>query len=348
MIRWTLPDGRGLDLDATFGKHLDVLGLKGTSLDEVRAYATHLAARASALYGEGAPRRELSSCPCCDEPAAASVEALRVYGVPYHRCERCGHVFVRSQPAQDALEASFAESDELAAAYTDRAGAERRVDAIALPKLRWATDAYRRAHGRTPASIVDVGAGGGHFVAACLREGLSASGYELSSASRAFAAATFGIELRDDDFLAGGGEQFDLVTLFGLLEYTPEPRRFLRAARQRLTDAGLLVVEVPRFDCLGTSVQRTWPEIVARHLDPTSHVNCFSDTSLACALDAEGFEPVAAWYFGMDAYELLVQLALRLGEPMFATAGDALLALQPALDAACFCDDLVVAARPSA
>ena len=76
-------------------------------------------------------------------------------------------------------------------------------------------------------------------------------------------------------------------------------------------------------------------------------MNCFSDTSLAVALDAEGFSPVAAWYFGMDAYELLVQIALQLGAQLFETAGEAMLALQPALDAARICDDIIVAARPS-
>jgi hypothetical protein len=86
---------------------------------------------------------------------------------------------------------------------------------------------------------------------------------------------------------------------------------------------------------------------VARHLDPTSHVNCFSDASLATALVTTGFKPVAAWYFGMDVYELVVQLALQLGDP---SAVERLAPwipeLQASLDAARLCDDVIVAALP--
>lgn len=344
-MRWSLPDGRALEVDATFGKPFDVLGVKGTSLDEIRSYATHLAREAARLYASEAPRRELRECPCCGTDTAGAPEALRVYGVAYHRCLCCGHAFIRSQPAEEVLLASFAETEELAATYTDRDAAEARLREIVAPKLDWLLGVHRDAYGIEPRSVADVGAGGGHFVAACRRAGIEATGHELSAASRAFAADAFDVDLLAEDFLVRDGGPVDVVTFWGLLEYTPEPRRFLEAARARLTPrAGLLVVEVPRFDCLGTAVQRAHPALVARHLDPTSHVNCFSDTSLAAALDASGFRPVAAWYFGMDAYELLVQLALRLEDGALDSLAEPILALQPALDAAGFCDDIVVAA----
>ena len=135
--------------------------------------------------------------------------------------------------------------------------------------------------------------------------------------------------------------------MWGLLEYTPDPDAFVAAARRRLTPSGMLVVEVPRFDCVTTAAQAVPAAVVARHLDPTTHVNCFSDESLLTVLDANGFRPVAAWYYGMDAYELLVQLALRSGGDAAITAfAEPLLAMQPALDEALACDDLVLAAVP--
>jgi hypothetical protein len=94
-------------------------------------------------------------------------------------------------------------------------------------------------------------------------------------------------------------------------------------------------------------VQALTPETVARHLDPTSHVNTFSDASLAQALWAEGFAPVAAWYFGMDAYELLTQLALKLEDhTALPRLAELIPGLQDCLDQGRLCDDLVVAAVP--
>lgn len=338
------------EMEVRIGKPFDVLGLKGTSLVEITEYAKHLRRVAAALYAPSEPTRELRACPCCDADTNTAAVELVVYGVSYHRCRTCGHVFVRDQPSTEALEAHFAETEEHSAAYTDEDAVELRLAQIVEPKLDWMLDTYRRVHGREPRSAVDVGAGGGHFVAALRRAGLEADGYELSKASRRFAREAFSLELRSDDFLAeeAASGSWDVITFWGLLEYTPEPKRFLEAARRRLDPAsGLLVVEVPRADCLGTAVQKAWPETIARHLDPTSHVNCFSDASLETALRTCGFRQVAVWYFGMDAYELLVQIALHVGESeALERLAEPLLGLQPVFDAARLCDDVVIAAVP--
>jgi hypothetical protein len=113
----------------------------------------------------------------------------------------------------------------------------------------------------------------------------------------------------------------------------------------------MLIVEVPRIDCVSTAVQEPLDAVVARHLDPTSHVNTFSDGSLLTALVRNGFRPVAAWYFGMDAYELLVQIAARCGEDaasVMERGADLIPYVQARLDDARACDDIVVACVPEA
>ena len=82
-------------------------------------------------------------------------------------------------------------------------------------------------------------------------------------------------------------------------------------------------------------------------MDPTSHVNCFSDASLATALYLEGFKPIAAWYFGMDAYEMLTQMAIKMNnEGMVSELATLIPNLQASMDAVHLCDDIIVAAVP--
>ena len=350
---WTYDAGDGREplacpMRVRVGKPLDVLGLKGTDLSDVRDYATGLSETARRLYGSG-DGRPIAACPACRTSTEQAVEGLSVFGISYRRCRACGHAFVGKQPGTEALSAVFAASESLSATYTDLDAAERRIRDIVMPKLSWVTDLYASRLGRPPASGVDVGAGGGHFVAGARRHGLAAQGFEISASSRAFARAAFDLALRDDDFLSAPPEPVDVVTLWGLLEYTPEPRRFLEAARRWLRpDAGLLIVEVPRYDAVSTVVQASPTSWVARHMDPTSHVNCFSDASLATALVETGYRPVAAWYFGLDAYELLVQAALRLGDDgAFDRLADLIPALQQAFDQGRQCDDLIIAAVPT-
>ena len=344
--------GKSHRVDVTVGKALDVLSLKGTSLAEIREYAGFLGESARRMYAAGSPRNVVKACPCCGRSSEAAAEAMQVFSVAYVRCADCGHVFVREQPAQSVLDELFSESARHSDEYTsiDPAAQEFRVRHIALPKLEWGRAQFQRVFGRSPASLLDIGAGGGHFVAAAARAGMLAHGYERSTASRAFARAAFGLELRATDFLADEVQSADMITFWGLLEYVPEPRTLLAAARRRLSgEGGMLVIEVPRFNCVGSAVQQVDGAVVARHMDPTTHVNCFTDASLCTALDAEGFRPVAAWYFGMDVYELFVQIALRLDdEGVLEKLVPMLNASQAALDHGRQCDDLIIAAVPVA
>jgi hypothetical protein len=333
----------------TNGKPFDVLSLKGTKLSDVRDYAAFLERTAARLYASGAPRRRVSQCPCClAETAEHARQTYQFFDVPFYRCAVCGNGFVLEQPSEAVLNSVFAESGDHSSVYVDRASLETRMREIIAPKLAWVLDVYDRHHGGKPRHGLDVGAGGGHFVAAMGRAGLDGTGFELSTASRAFAAEAFGISLREEDFLRAPPRETDLMTFWGLLEYTPEPRRFLETARKWLAGSrGLLVIEVPRLECLGTAAQAQNPRSIARHMDPTSHVNTFSDAALATALVETGFTPVAAWYFGMDVYELLVQTALRLNDvAAIERMADMIPALQATLDHGRQCDDIVIAALP--
>jgi len=348
---WTRTDSAGsraYPLDVRIGKPFDVTGLKGTDLSETRDYEKFLRETAARLYAPGAPRRVLAQCPACLGDAGPATIALSPFGVPYMRCAFCGHGFVREQPAPETLTDLFAQSDTHASTYIDKEGAERRITAIVQPKLEYGLDLFQRHAGRKAQSLIDVGAGGGHFVAAASRAGLKTTGYEQARASRAFAKEAFGVELSDADFLADAPAPVDIVTFWGLLEYLAEPRAFIARARQRLIPGqGLLLIEIPRLDAVATAAQSLPGAVIARHMDPTTHVNTFSDESLLTAVTDSGFAPVALWYFGMDAYELVVQLGLMLGQDQaLSVLAPVIPRLQAAFDAGRQCDDLILAAVP--
>ena len=338
---------RAFDVDVRIGKPLDVLALKGANLEETRSYSELLRQTALKLYGPSSSAQVQHACPVCAAALESAAVVLRVFDVPYVRCPECGHVSVGLRPDAAALGRVFAESEAHSAAYVDPHAIEARMQQIIAPKIQWCLDQYRRLRGRTPARVIDVGAGGGHFLAGAQRRGMAVEGFEKSRASRAFAKQAFQLDLRDDEFTGATVAGADLVTFWGLLEYVQSPRQFLAAARRALTPHGLLVLEVPRVDALGTRVQAQRGAIIARRMDPTTHVNAFSDESLCTALVEEGFAPAAAWYFGMDAYEALVQAALRADDPgLPASLAELMPVLQEAADLGRQCDDIVVAALP--
>lgn len=349
---WEVSEDGGppvaLPVRVRIGKPFDVVALKGLDPEGHRVEAARARADAADLYGaDEAP--PLTACPCCEHAADAAPVAAVINGVAYVRCPGCGHGYVRRRPDRAALARHHSDDEGLAGAYIDPAVVDARLAQVVMPKLEWARGVHVAEREREPVSVIDIGAGGGHFVLGARRAGLAAEGIEVSGPAVRFAREALGVDLRRGDALTmpPGPGSADLVTLWGVLEYAPDPFELLCAAARWLTaDVGLLVIEVPRLDAISSAVQREMPGEVFRHLEPASHLHAFSDASLATLLWRAGLRPVAAWYFGMDAYELLSQLAVRLGADAMEALAEPLLGLQADLDAALAVDDLVVAAVP--
>lgn len=351
---WTLLDGdrvaASYPVELHLGKELDVLKLRTENCAELREYAEQFQAIVRRLYADETALRVLAACPCCGAPDGDLKPALEVYGARYMRCGSCGHVFIAAQPAPEALFSAFEEEEDLSVFYVDTDTLEMRMRDIVQPKIDWVLQAYERFVGGRPSGVLDVGAGGGHFVAGCRRNELKADGIELSTSSVGFARQAFDVDLMQANYLEQRIERgrYDLLTFWGLLEYAPEPAAFFEAAKAQLEPGtGMLILEVPRSDSVCLAVQEQFTGTVWRHAMPDSHMNLYSDAALATLLHDHGFKPVAAWYFGMDVYELLMQVGLDLdSDEVLSTQGRLIAPLQNFFDRARLSDDIVVAAVP--
>lgn len=342
METWTYGD-LVCPVEVTIGKPLDVRGLKNTSLEEIKEYSAFLKKTAKNMRDSREREHFVGDCPACTKGADFADIVLTVFHHTYVQCYHCGHGFITWQAPQSVA----SDSDEHAAPYVDRASLEVRMKQVIEPKVDWTLRQYTRLRGKKPLYATDVGAGGGHFVAGMRKHTKWTWGHESNSTSRRFAREAFDVDLSGDVWLTEPTDAIDLVTMWGLLEYVSEPRKFLEQAHNQLRRDGMLIVEIPRLDCFGTAVQREMPEYVARHMDPTSHMNAFTEASICTALVETGFKPVAAWYFGMDMYELLTQMAIRdEGENLFEYFAPLIPALQASLDRGRECDDIVIAAVP--
>lgn len=343
--------GRSYEVDVRLGKPVDILALKARVLEDFAAHAARTRDSRTRLYASGGTER-VRQCPICGTDSAGSVPRLTVYGAAYHQCPTCSHCFVINRPTKAALEQFYASDAHYAATYTDVRVAETRVRQVAAPKAEWMVAQFQRLYGRRPQSILDVGAGGGHFVHACRQMGLEARGIELSAASRAFCRDHFGFDLDPVDFTEGwrAFTGVDVVTFWGVIEHVPHPMSLLRAAARLLVGReGLVVAEVPRWESFSTAVQTAFPDSIVRHLDPIGHIHCFTDSSIATAFELAGLAPSAAWYFGMDGYELTMQVAHLLNDNRAVDAlGPHIPLLQRAADQGRLSDEIVLAGRPIA
>jgi 2-polyprenyl-3-methyl-5-hydroxy-6-metoxy-1,4-benzoquinol methylase len=151
-------------------------------------------------------------------------------------------------------------------------------------------------HARKGSRIVDFGAGVGTFAIPLHRAGYDVECVELDDAQRGIIEAN-GLPARPT--LAGIGDaSVDFVYTFNVLEHIEDDAAALAEIGRTLRDRGKLLVYVPAFDLLYTSMDRR-----------VGHLRRYRRGALRTKVEAAGFDVLAAEY--VDSLGFLAALAYR-------------------------------------
>jgi SAM-dependent methyltransferase len=218
--------------------------------------------------GSQLTEREVIGCPvCAGEHQDVLFEARdRLVGLPgafpVVRCRSCSLVFLNPRPSSTALAGYYpteyypvAQGRETPEALDVARGLLERVESIADQGcLR----------------ILDAGCGTGLFLKMARDRGHDVQGIELSQSAVHYGQVVYGVPIQQgtletNQFPPG---QFDVVTMWHVLEHTPDPIAALRAAEKLLKPGGSLLFAVPNFESIEASIfGRRWFSLDApRHL----------------------------------------------------------------------------------
>lgn len=137
-----------------------------------------------------------------------------------------------------------------------------------------------------PGRLLDVGCGGGGFMALAAGRGFQPVGFDYDDRVVAEARKK-GLDVHCADFeyfMAGrqAGE-FDVITLFDVLEHTPEPAWFLGKLKRLLKAGGHVALTMPNS-------QRPIPFEREEHDYPPHHFTRWSPAAMRAFLERNGFE----------------------------------------------------------
>ncbi len=72
-----------------------------------------------------------------------------------------------------------------------------------------------------------------------------------------------------------------------------------------------MAIDFPNFDSFDTKVQMAYnDQIICRHIYPCA-LSSYTEKSATSIIKKEGFRIVAIWYYGMDIYELINNIAYK-------------------------------------
>jgi SAM-dependent methyltransferase len=196
------------------------------------------------------------------------------------RCSSCGLHYVRPRLRWDLiLEGYRGGSDETFVSQasmrerTFRRGL-RQIEAAAMPPGR---------------RVLDVGAAGGSFLAVARERGYAPLGCEPSAWMCAFAREHYGLQLHPGtifDMPVGAGG-VDLLTLWDVIEHTPDPTAVLAKAHQLLAPGGVLAMSYPDYGSLVSRLMgRRWVFLL------TVHLYYFDPRTMGELLRRTGFTPL--------------------------------------------------------
>ncbi len=228
------------------------------------------------------------SCPACG--AHAWVPDVAYLGTAYRRCRACGTGMVTALPDRTALRVQYEVH------YPDRfphdeahQGRAALFEGI-LDRLQGLREVGR---------LLDIGCGGGYFLAAARRQGWQGIGMDLSHEAcmlaRRAGLSTVHAESCHVPLRHGC---MDAVSLVNVLDHVADPVGSLAEARRALVPAGVLVVRVPNAAFhrpLIRLLSALGPWARSRGLDglPILHLYGFTQRSLRLLVARTGFaEPV--------------------------------------------------------
>jgi 2-polyprenyl-3-methyl-5-hydroxy-6-metoxy-1,4-benzoquinol methylase len=161
-------------------------------------------------------------------------------------CRDCGLIFLDPMPTDAEANAYYKDQFWLRSQGSDE------------PTAKTILKAARHAEGRLTMlspwlapgmRILDVGAGGGEFLAAAHRRGFEVEGVEPSAGYAAYAQRKYGIAVHPTPLAEAdlGAKKFDLITSNHSLEHMRDPLAALRRMYDLLQPKGHLYISVPNL-----------------------------------------------------------------------------------------------------
>lgn len=222
--------------------------------------------------------------PYCNAPDRFALATERLYAI--QRCLQCGMMYLHPRPPEEKSGQFYEHADYLpfASLTAKRSALSRVYEFIRRANLRWKRRAIidflqQNNEQRITGKLLDVGCGTGEFLVEMKNAGWNVEGLERDDRAAGWAREQHQIPVAAGgvEQLAAASQQYDLITLWHVLEHLYHPGQALEMIANRLRDAGWLLVAVPNIAGLDARVYKSnW---IA--LDAPRHVSHFSLETLS-------------------------------------------------------------------
>lgn len=252
-------------------------------------------AKALARIMERHGRKEVEVCPLCG--SRDYTEELVKDGSPLVRCSVCELRYQRKIP-QD-LRDVYEDPDKIIYPMDDTDGHYAyRVERFGKERVRLLE---RHCGNLSKKKILDVGCGNGYFLSALKETGANCMGSEFSEKWRKWTAEKTGLPIYGDPLETFPERDFDIITLFDVIEHIESPVPFMASACKLLKPKSHILAYTPNFDSFSLKVMGKH----SNNIGPNEHLALFSRPSLAYLGNLVGLKIIHTETRGLDIHSIL-------------------------------------------
>ena len=165
-------------------------------------------------------------------------------------CNLCGFVQQLNPPSDCELRAYYSHNyrQDYKKTYTPLSKHILRAALAAVHRLHFLATEVSPGGSEARARLLDVGAGGGEVVYAAQKLGFDAIGLEPNEGYSEFARDQYGVRVKTMHLDQLEEQDFDVITMFHVLEHLPNPARAIEFVYRKLRPGGYLMIEVPNIE----------------------------------------------------------------------------------------------------
>lgn len=211
-------------------------------------------------------------------------------------CAECGFRFTNPRPTQNSIGRYYSADNYIS--HVNSSGSIQ--DKLYQLARKWGLrNKYKMIHRLQPhGKVLDVGCGTGEFLAHLMSRGYLVQGVEPSLKAREQVVANHGISVMPTLDLIPAQEQFQVVTLWHVLEHLPDLRSTFKKLFALLADRGVLIIAVP--DRGSWDAAHYGPHWAA--WDVPRHFSHFRQEDIHALLHEHGFQLISRQRMWMDAF----------------------------------------------
>ncbi len=245
-----------------------------------------------------------TTCPCCHSEHIQPVLAVKDHTVSQEmfevwHCDGCSNRFTQLVPDVASIGPYYQSADYISHSDTHNGLINRLYHLVRNYTLHSKRKLMSRVTGKRNGSLLDVGAGTGAFAHEMETAGWNITGLEPDAMARQNALNKYQLNLREPEALYElQAEQFDLITMWHVLEHVHDLHGYLEKFAQSLKPDGKLVIAVPNYTSHDAIVyQQYWAAY-----DVPRHLYHFSPEGLTQLGQLKGFRLVNTYPMWFDSF----------------------------------------------